>query len=215
MIEIEEENRDKTLTPLRKLKRERQVLLKQSAIGETGERVVIRLIFDLLFGGLALGDVANESDDAGDIPFRIVVGTINARDPAATIGARNVIEDVRRRDLLAAHGAREKFVHMLLAKMRKDFRRHSADHVGGRQSGHESIEDDVAKVAVVNDDAFAGVLDDFGRELMRLAQRPLGAHGLHLSHDDVESDDEECRRDDDLGRFHVQRSLCDGRGCCN
>src|SRR5258708_17486774 len=99
------------------------MLLKQPAIGQAGESVVIGLILDLLLGLFPLGDVANEADDAGHAAGRIVVRTVDGRDPTPPGAAGDVVVSVGSRHRLAAEPTRDQLIDLLLPKWPKDVSR--------------------------------------------------------------------------------------------
>ena len=70
---------------------------------------------------------------------------------------------------------------------------------------HEAVPDQVAQVAVVDDNAFAGVVDDLGGELVCFAQRPFVPDSRELPHDDVDRHEQQRSRDEDLGGLHRGR----------
>ena len=70
-------------------------------------------------------------------------------------------------------------IDTLFQKVGKDFRRSLAEDMHGGQAGqllHEVVPEKVAEVAVVDDDAFAGVIDDLRREAARIHSLPPHAH---------------------------------------
>ena len=62
-IEIEEHDGERPLQPPGVRQGHGQPIAKQTAVGKPGQRVVIGLIFDLLFGVLSLRDVARDGDE--------------------------------------------------------------------------------------------------------------------------------------------------------
>src|SRR5205085_5732556 len=61
LIEVEEHDRRATTAPLRMRERDGDAIAEKQAVRQECERVVIRLIFDLLGGALAIGDVDDRS----------------------------------------------------------------------------------------------------------------------------------------------------------
>ena len=66
-VEVEVEHGERSAPAGRLLQRVVQAVGEQRPVGEVGERVVERLMRELVLELLALGDVAGVEDDAGDV----------------------------------------------------------------------------------------------------------------------------------------------------
>ena len=67
VVEVDEEHGDEVPPPRPALERVRDPLREERAVRETRERVVERLVRELLLERTALGDVARGDDDAADV----------------------------------------------------------------------------------------------------------------------------------------------------
>ena len=115
VIEIEEKHRHRASLALREGQREREMLLEEPPIRESGQRVVIRLILHLLLGALSVRQIENLADHPRDVALRIELRAIGGGDPSLPIGAGDHVRRLGERDCFAAQYAREDLVDRLFA----------------------------------------------------------------------------------------------------
>ena len=77
IVEVEEDHRECGLLAPRAGQRVPDALVEQRAVGEIGDRIVERLVLELLLEGLALADVASVEHDAA---HRLVLEQVGAED---------------------------------------------------------------------------------------------------------------------------------------
>ena len=161
---------------------ERAVLDEDAVRGrlEDGAEVFLALAQGLL-GELALGDVVDHGDDADDLPAGVAVGGVGARNPARLSALGDIVGEIRRRDRGPIECPVQQDVHALLPEVGEDLEGVRAQDFLGRQSRqflHEAVPDDVAALAVVDDDPLVGAGDDLLVEALRFPQRLLAALSL-------------------------------------
>ena len=92
-IEIEVEHREPRIAQRAPgaVKQVLQPVEEQRAVREIGERIVERLVLQLLLGLLALGDVARDPEGPHDVPLPIAQRKLRRRDPAELAGRQRLL----------------------------------------------------------------------------------------------------------------------------
>ena len=161
-----------------------------------------------LLGAAPLGHVVDDADDAHDLAGGVAVRAVGRDGPAGVARLRNRVGDVFGGGGLAAERPLEQPVDAVLAQEGKDLEGPPAEHALRRQARHllhVAVPDDVAQLPVVDDDPFAGAVDDLLPELVGLLELLARALSLRDVLDDALVVEEAARR-----VAHGPRSLANG-----
>ncbi len=172
-VEVDEQHRDRLAGAGRLQHRLAQPLLRDAAVRQAGQQVVVGEVADLLFRGLAVADVQAAEDvvpdRAGGIAHRgqhrpggeraaaTLVHQHLAAPPAAALGGRPGLARLRHRQLADLHEA-----ELLVQHLARVERAGLADRAVGREH---------AAVRVEQHDAFGRGLEHLGPEFEPLLQR--------------------------------------------
>ena len=134
-----------------------------------------------LLGTAALRHVVDDADDADDLAGGIAVRAVGGDRPAALVGLGDRVRHVPGGGGLAGERSLEQGEDPVLLEEGQDVEGLAPEDLLRRQPGHllhVPVPDDVAQVAVVDDDAFSGAGDDLLAELVGLLELLAGAAAL-------------------------------------
>ena len=148
------------------------MFLEEASVGQAGERVVVGLILEMLLGALAISEIADMADHAGDRPLDIELRAEDGGDPPLAVAAQDVVVRLVEGNGLAGEGAGQEIVDALVAEVGDEVGGALAEDFLGGEAGellHESVPDEASQVAVIHHDPLGGVGSDVGGQLPGVA----------------------------------------------